>query len=251
MTYKAFFNPEEVVKRFQDGEGVVEIATSLHAAPRIISRMLKSRGLHVAHTKHPVDIQKKIAELYAAGYSCSRLGEEYNVSRLTIRNYVRAHGGTMRGSGEHNVIHLTPLEKDRIHQLYIQGNPLRRISHEVGYSLPKIVEALEETGIKTRNYINLQKRRIFDDGYVRIHWTIAGEYGKEMSQKRGSVLEHRVVMANHLKRVLRKDETVHHINGNKADNRIENLQLRQGRHGNGVKFVCGDCGSHNIKSDKL
>lgn len=54
-------------------------------------------------------------------------------------------------------------------------------------------------------------------------WTERGYRWRSINGE--EVREHRHVMEQHLGRKLRKDELVHHINEDRADNRLENLQV--------------------------
>jgi len=100
--------------------------------------------------------------------------------------------------------------------------------------------------VAEKNY-NWKGGKMLDkDGYVLIR-----VYDPRPNiPKNGYIREHRLVMEKHLNRFLNKKEQVHHINGNKQDNRIENLKLfaNQKEHWDyhwvelrARKFCCPNC----------
>jgi hypothetical protein len=88
-------------------------------------------------------------------------------------------------------------------------------------------------------------RTVDPSGYVRVRMPDDHPF-VEMRLAHGYVQEHRLVMAESLGRALRPDESVHHKNGDRADNRIENLELRSGQHGRGAAMCCAACGSTDL-----
>jgi len=68
-------------------------------------------------------------------------------------------------------------------------------------------------------------------GYMRV------SVRKDPAKKAVEILEHRWRMEQHLGRELLPGETVHHINGDRTDNRIENLELFSSRHGPGQRVT--------------
>lgn len=84
-------------------------------------------------------------------------------------------------------------------------------------------------------------RIILKNGYVRV---LAPNHPKS---RNGQVDEHRLVMEESLGRYLSPRELVHHKNGIRSDNRIENLELWTGGHPPGQRAEDIDRGVVEIK----
>ncbi|MDF0681539.1 MAG: HNH endonuclease signature motif containing protein [Candidatus Nitrosocosmicus sp.] len=93
-----------------------------------------------------------------------------------------------------------------------------RIKIRTGGYLRKYVIGHQALGEKNANWNN--GTTINDSGYVM---TLRPDHPNV--QRNRYVREHRNVMEKHVGRYLKKSEVVHHKNGNKQDNRIENLQV--------------------------
>jgi hypothetical protein len=74
-------------------------------------------------------------------------------------------------------------------------------------------------------------RRMYKNGYYRV--IVPGKGGAPSRE----VFEHRYVMEQEIGRRLLPNETIHHIDGDRGNNTLSNLELRIGRHGPGQRVT--------------
>jgi transposase-like protein len=200
--------------------------------------------------------ESRISEVYRGGASLSELGRRHGVNLETIRNVLRRQGVERRPRGN-AIREFTDNQIEKMSAMWHAGDSQTKIAAHFKTHQTVISRALRFHGIKpvgrmaTREtHWNWKGGQALLGGY-RIVLLDADSPYAEMRHSQGYVLEHRLVMAQHLGRCLKPEETIHHINNDKLDNRIENLQLRQGKHGKHTVSECGDCGSRNIVSVPL
>lgn len=196
--------------------------------------------------------EKEIAARYADGETSGKLAEEYGAIPNTIRSVAKRQGIKVHPRGN-RYREFTGEEIEEIGRLWNSGLAQATIARRLNVHQVIISRVLRAAGytVEHRRPKGAAHgswrggRTISGEGYVLVHVPPEHPYAS-MRNRQGYVPEHRLVMAQALGRPLASQETVHHLNGDRKDNRLQNLQLRQGKHGNGVQMRCADCGSHNI-----
>lgn len=109
-------------------------------------------------------------------------------------------------------------QSERVKQIISRTHKGKLLSKETRQKMSQKAKERYENGFHSSLWKGGVKHR--KDGYVAT-WMPKHPFANDC----GYVMEHRLVMEKHIGRYLTEEEVVHHKNGIRNDNRIENLEL--------------------------
>ena len=160
---------------------------------------------HMPRRIVPEVTKEAIENAYKTGGSLEGAALILGVSKKCVLNWMK----------KHNISRNKPVDPQIIWEMSLTMSS-KEIANALGYSQTQINKIAKVNGFQIGD--------TFHKGYATTH------NGYQMrfcsgDRKSGYMLIHRAMMEEKIGRKLNPNEIVHHINGNKTDNRIENLQI--------------------------
>lgn len=252
---------------YSQSRSIDAVASELQVSRTQAYRLLRKAGVDTSQglqdwrrraKRFTPEVEVEIAQKYAAGASLNQLVTEYGGCQYTIKRALKRNSVPTRNRGQGYKTFAGEVVQQMV-DMYNSGMSQQAIATAFTTTQGLVSRVLRERGVYMRGYARGSRvhgwkggRISTDGGYIQVLFQQPEHIPfVAMRNRTGYILEHRLVMAQHLGRALRKDETVHHVNGDRTDNRLENLQLRQGKHGKGAAYRCQACGSHDVMSVQL
>ena len=254
---------KKIKELFESGMTGQEIAKQIGIGKTTVYRSLKRNGIvpnllyrsgeRLKKGTFTKTMLEKAASLYIKNKSLEATALIFGCTASGLSNAFRRIGIETFPVGSHPK-EIGEEKTKQILEMWDKGLSQSGISRTVACSQTAVRRVLIKHGLELTNCRTRGEKsgrwkggKILMNGYSYIQIPTENKF-VSMLTSNGYVSEHRYVMAKHLNRILNKNETVHHKDGNKLNNSIENLQLRNGKHGKGCTFKCRDCGSLNIES---
>lgn len=247
-----------VVQTYAQFGDIKKTANRVGLGPYVVASILgiPRESPFAGRFKFSGDSAESVIEDYKAGMSWAQMKEKYSASDYAMRETVRRAGIKLRDHGGPRR-RVTDEEAKEIVRLYTEhGFNQTAIAAQLKCGQPTVSKVLIAAGIFFQGRASGEAHGSWKGGIVKRDGYLLEMIPHDhpmvaMRTRNGYVMQHRLVMAMHLNRPLKAHETVHHISGDRSDNRIENLQIRNGRHGNGVVMQCRCCGSQDITTVKI